>query len=262
MPLLSVNLGGVSAAQDFSYPDGDYRLKVAKVEELTTQDGQGTRTRVICDIILGPGASADLQGKPIYHSFANTQKSLPFMRRFCDACGIGPMIDANGGRIDTDWLVGREFVARVSKRKQQDGREFVNIDRERPIEAWTYGAGVAGGQPPQQMAPQPGMLQPMPQPQVPQQAQFQQPAPMPAPQAQPQQQYQQPQQPQQQYQQPQQQYQQPPMQPAPAAQPGALPMPMAPPQQQPAPGNAQPAQPQTGFPAPAPPTGAVPGQGQ
>lgn len=253
MGFLPINVGGVKPADDFNYPAGEYILQCVEAKAEPTKDGTGYRFIIKSKIVMGPGPSRDMQNKPITHSYALTEKSRPFLVRAAIACGVTQeQINAAGGQIDTDWFVNKQYVVRISMRDQ-----YTNVDRERPLAAWTHG-GIAS-QPaatPQAGVAQPGLLQAMPgavpqQQMAPPQQQYQQP-PMQQPMAQPQMAPQgQPQ-----YQQPMQQppMQQPQMAPqgAPMQQPG-LPVPQGPPQG----GNAQPA---VGMPAPPPPGGQVPQQ--
>ena len=279
MGFLPINVAGVSAAEDFSYPAGEYILQCKEAKVEPTKAGDAYRFIVKSQIVMGPGPSLDMQGKPITHSYALSEKSRPFVVRFAIAAGVPQQqIDSAGGQIDTDWFPGKQYVARISLRDN-----YTNVDRERPLAAWTHGsiAGQAASAPPQGMAPQgaaqPGLLQPMPGAMQPpaQQPPMQQP---PMQQAAPPVQFQDPQV---QFQQSQvgQPYQQPPMQQppmmgqpqmaAPAAQAPApqmqqspapqtqgqqpgVPMPQAPPPN----GNTQAA----GMPAPPPPGGQVPQQ--
>ena len=266
MGFLPINVAGVSAAEDFSYPAGEYILQCKEAKQEPTKDGTAYRFIVKSQIVMGPGPSLDMQGKPITHSYALTEKSRPFVVRFALAAGVPQQqIDAAGGQIDTDWFPGKQYVARISLRDN-----YTNVDRERPLAAWTHGniAGQPAAAPQTGMA-QPGLLQPMPGAQQPPMQPPQQPpmAQPPMQQGAPQVQFQQSQvgQP---YQQPQQPMmgqapamQQPPMAqppvaqtPPPAQQPAqsGLPVPQAPPPN----GNPQAA----GMPAPPPPGGQVPQQ--
>lgn len=252
MGFLPVNVAGVSAAADLVYPAGEYILENQTAVIEPTKKGDGFRFILKSKIVMGPGPSLDLQNKPVTHSYALTEKSRPFLLRMALAAGIPQQqIDAAGGQIDSDWFVQKQYVVRISQRDS-----YQNIDRERPLAAWTHG-GMAG-QPaaaPQGMAPQSGLLQAMPSQPAPQMAQPQMAPPMAQPQMAP--------------------------QPAPMAQPQmappALSTPMAPPVAQPQPQQfqqpqmappavpqqvAQPApqQPAVGMPAPPPPGGQVPQQ--
>lgn len=252
MGFLPVNVAGVAPAEDFTYPAGEYlfQIKEAKVEP--TKDGQGFRLVIKTTILMGPGTSLDLQGKPFTHSFALTDKSRMFLVQFAQACGLQQQIDQAGGQIAEEWFIAKQYTAVLV---QKDG--YTNPTKIRPANAWTHGG--AAGQPaaPQIGVPQPGLLQPMPgQPQQPQQAPATALAAQPQPQSQPQPQ----------------QYQIPTPQ-APPTHPFQAPSNGQQPAQQPQGGFAAPpqpqqqfqqpaqAQPQAGFPAP-PPPGQIPGQGQ
>jgi hypothetical protein len=254
---LPINVAGVQAAADLVYPQGEYILQVKKAEALPTQSGDGYRFKVESQIVMGPGASADLAGKPVTHSYAISEKSRPFLVRFFQACGVTEQqIASTGGQLDADWIAAKQYVVRIGLRKADNGREYTDVSKERPLNAWTHNQPAGGAQ--GAAAPQPGMFQQMPGQAPPQQ----QAAP-----PQQQQQWQQP--PQQQAAPPQQQYQQPPQQAQQFAGQQQLPNPTAPPampgngQQQAAPQQqyAAPGQPQAGFPAPPPPGSQVPGQG-
>jgi len=226
MARLNINLSGIKPAEDFeAYPSGDYVLQIAKADATPTNDGSSQYLKMTCSIICGPGASTDLQGKTMFHNKPLSEKAAPFLKKLFNACGITEdMINANGGAPDTDWLINRQFVARVSQ-KDYNGKMVNNVDQEKPIEAWTHAAG-------NKAAPQPSMMTAVPAPIAP---------PMPAA-AQAQQPV----------------YQQPVVQ----QQPGFVPPPQTPFNPGNGQAVAQPVvqQPTMGFPAPPPPGGMVPGQ--
>ena len=164
---LPLNFGGVQPAERIEYPAGEYLLTIesAVVEPAQFQAGPGHRLVIRTRIEMGPGPSTQLNGRPFTHRLPVTENSKAMTLRFLLNCGVTQeQIGAAGGNIDVDWLIGKRFVARLSTNE----KGYVNADRERPADAWTY----AGGQ--QTAAPaSPGLLQPLA------------PAPAPAPAAAP-----------------------------------------------------------------------------
>jgi hypothetical protein len=267
---IPLNLGQVETAKDFTYPPGQYIMKILSVELASNQDGTRQRIQFMFEIVMGPATSNEFAGKKVPHSYQLhdkegnlTDKGVGFLKK--DLCAMAPAeyteayLASLGQSLPPD-LVGRTLMCTLNS-SEFNGRMYTNVRNIGPTSEWQHG-GIAG-QPaaaPQQAAPQTSLLGAMPQPAAP-------PAPAPAPVAP------------QQYAQPAapaapapQQYAQPaaPMQPpapqyaqpaAPAPQyapqaPGMPPQPVAAP---PAPAAPQQAQ-QPGLPAPPPPATNVPQQ--
>ena len=254
MPPLPINLTGSTPAGDLVYPNGDYVVESKEITVEPTKDGSKQMIVVKARILAGPNASNDLQGKPIIHRYCLIDSAKPFLHRFLLAAGITQeMLNAAGGVPNTDWLVGKKYVVRISEKNGN-----TNVGMERPLEAWTYGGQLAGSPPPTQVTQQSSILgapMGMPQPPAPQQQM----------------------QPQQQQQQQQQQWQQQQMQPPPQQWPQQQQQQQLPPQQPQMPPQAgyqqgyqnanvppayqQPPAPQqgnVGYAAPPPPAGNVP----
>jgi hypothetical protein len=257
MAYLPVNVAGVAPATSLTYPPGDYLLRVKEAIVEPTKDGKSYKMTIKSLIEAGPNASVEYNGKPVTHWASLSDKARPFLVRLFVACGIGlDFIAQNQGNLDNDWLVGRQYVAKLSIKDDNQ-----NVGNYRVAEEWKHSGtsnaqnpAGAPGTPGVQM-PQSGIMQSLPSTQPPQQAYAA--APQQAFTQPPQQQFQQqqvpPQQQQFQQQQPpqqvqQQQVQQPPQQQQAFAQPppqggmlaqqSALP----PPQQSPQPNYAQPPQ--------------------
>ena len=139
MGFLPINVAGVAPADDFNYPAGEYILSVKEAKMEPTKDGTGNRLVIKTNIIMGPNSSLEMQNKPLTHSYYLSEKSRPFLMRFALAAGVTQeQIAASGGQLDTDWFTGKQYMARISMKN-----EYTNVDRERPLAAWTHG-GIAG----------------------------------------------------------------------------------------------------------------------
>ena len=153
---LPVNLGNVEPATGFDYPPGQYLFRVDSCEIRTNQDGVGQRLLVGNVIEMGPGPSTQFQGRKLSNSYQLTEKGAPFLMRFFLSCGITKeMIQMNGGMPDSDWLIGRQFMAQVVKNQQ-----YTNITNEKPVSEWNPTNGAGGTQAAAGPAPQPALLQP------------------------------------------------------------------------------------------------------
>lgn len=252
---LPVNLQNVAPAEGFDYPPGTYLFKVHSVESKTNRDGETQRLVIMNEIVAGPGPSTQFSNRKMPNSYQLTEQGAPFLKRFLIACGLtDEFIASQGGNVDAEWLIGRQFVAKVAKNGQ-----YTNMTNERPAEEWnaivaTETAGVNGGA---KAAPAPSLLQPTNQPPpAAQPPQMQQPQQFAQPQMQQPQQFAQPQQAQMQQQQPAPQMQQ---QQQPAFAGGVIPPPQGSlPQQAAGLPQAQFAgQPGGNLPAPTPPPGNV-----
>jgi hypothetical protein len=257
MPPLNINLGNVQTASDYeAVPVGDYWVMVKNSEQVVNKDGNGKHLKLTLEIKCGPGASIEYAGRTLFHRKGlGSEKSFPFLKKIFVACGFtDEQIMQAGAGLDSDWLIGKEFICKVTQREYNQNMQN-DISQEKSVSAWTHAPGQA--------AAQPSMLQsvpnPMAPPVAPAAAPMQQPmmgAPAAAPAAAPMQQPAQQQWPSQQ-----------PMQPAQPQQGFAAPQQPMQPAQPGIPNNGQPAaaQPQqtaSGFAAPPPPGGPVPGQGQ
>ena len=187
MAMIPVNMQGSKPAERFVPPAGEYYLEVVSCESATNKDGQGQRLSIKNRILMGPGTSTEFQGKMIYSSYNMDAKNRDYLRTFIDACGIWAIVEQNGGNVDSDWFIGKQYYCRV--RINKDG--YPNVSDERhPQSAAPHTQTMP------QTAAQPGFLHPVapmpqmqagapmqqfqqPQPQLPQQPQFQQPQPQP-----------------------------------------------------------------------------------
>ena len=162
MPFIPVDLNGITAIEDFSYPPGEYMMQIKEVKTQPTKDGQGHRLVISSQIMMGPGTSVDLQGKPFTHGY-NLQGSTPeksvtvkrFLRKFIDACGLGQMVDQNGGQLAEEWFPGKQYVCLIT---MKDG--YTNVGKERSAAEWTHGTATPAA------AAQPSTMQPMAAPQM------------------------------------------------------------------------------------------------
>jgi hypothetical protein len=191
---LPVNLANIQAAATLDYPAGKYLLTVDKVEVKANNDGNSQRLVVVNKIDMGPEMSMQFNGKKISNSYQLTEQGAPFLKRLILSCGITEeQIQSSAGQFDSQWLVGRQYVATVVKNGQ-----YSNLTNERPASEWGQGQ-VQPNQP--MMAPPaqaPALVQPIQQPmmqqapQMPQMPQMMQPGmmapqmPMAAPQMAPQ----------------------------------------------------------------------------
>ena len=148
---------------------GDYVLAVdeAKEESYTNSKTgeQGSRLSLACKIQSGPGLMTSDNGKTIYHTLFLTggddkamRNNMGQLRVFLEAVGLIDHVQANGGQIDADWFVGRQFACHIVIKK-----DFPRVSDERPVGTPST-RGKAGAPPPQQnraAVAQPSMLGPV-----------------------------------------------------------------------------------------------------
>ena len=159
---LPINLANVAPAEGFDYPPGTYLFKVHKVETKTNKDGESQRLVVTSEIVAGPGPSTQFATRKMMNSYQLTEQGAPFLKRFLVSCGItDEFIASQGGNVDADWILGRNFVAKVIKNGQ-----YTNMGNERPAEEWNsiVAQEAAGNGTGQKAAPAPSLLTPTTQP--------------------------------------------------------------------------------------------------
>jgi len=148
--IIPINLANVPVATGFDYPPGKYIMKIKGSKVAANSDGQSHRLVVTSEILMGPGPSEQFKGRPMSNSYQMTDKGAPFLKRLYVAVGITEeYIAQNGGQVDTDWLVGREYKCDIIKKDN-----YSNITNEAPLDSAPATAAAPA------MAPQPSLLQP------------------------------------------------------------------------------------------------------
>jgi hypothetical protein len=165
MAFLPVNVAGVAPASNLTYPPGDYLLRVKEAIVEPTKDGKAYKMTIKSLIEAGPNASVEFNGKPVTHWASLSDKARPFLVRLFVACGITlDFIAQNQGNLDNDWLVGRQYVAKLSIKDDNQ-----NVGNYRAVQEWQHtgtqqaqNPAGAPGAPGVQM-PQSGIMQGLPQ---------------------------------------------------------------------------------------------------
>lgn len=152
MGVMPFNFMEVEVATGFDYPEGDYIFEIEKTEERVNQDGQQKRLLIGNKIVMGPWASEEYKDRKLSNSYQFTANGAKFIKRLLHACGFtDDVIRQQGGQMDHQWLIGKQYVASVFKNGQ-----YTNIGNERPITEWdpskaptaTTTAGVPVSAPP------------------------------------------------------------------------------------------------------------------
>lgn len=125
MALLPVNLKGVQPSTFELLPPGDYLLHIEAAEPVALKSGEGYRLSVKCRVMMGPGQVTDYVNRVVFASYNLDEKNRGFLANLVKAVELESFVDQNGGQIDGDWLINRDFHARLSVKNgfQQVGQE-------------------------------------------------------------------------------------------------------------------------------------------
>ena len=166
MAFLPVNLAGVNPAAGFeNLPPGQYLLEVESAEVKTNKDGKTQRLAITNKVVMGPGAESKYVGRKVFNNYNLTDQGKPFLARFAKAVGIDGLIAQNGGNIDSDWAIGKQFYAKISIKNDNN-----NVGNEQSIAEVQAKQSV-----PQSAAIPAGMMRPAAAPQTIAQPQYAQP---------------------------------------------------------------------------------------
>lgn len=137
MPLIPMNLSNIDPAADFVLPVGPYVLQVTAVTIEPRHDGNGQRMSVENQVVLGPGMSQECAGRKIYNNYMLSEKGAPFIVRLYNACGFDKAtLQQAGANLQTEWLIGRQYVCLNNHRKTDDGKTYNNITGEKHVSEW------------------------------------------------------------------------------------------------------------------------------
>ena len=127
MAKLPVDLTKVEAAGDFPvYPEGSYTLEVLKADQSIAKSSGQPKLQVQFSIIDGPDGSNEWSGRSLVRSYSLSEKALPFLRRFAEACGVDSNMLSD---FDDQLLIGAKIRAMITQQEYQ-GRMTNQVNSE------------------------------------------------------------------------------------------------------------------------------------